>query len=372
MILGGAIAALAASDAEVLERNQRLLDRWRADPDHYQRLRDDLRAFWALPKKSRDRLRRLDRELHAADPATQERLWGVLERYKLWLERLPEEDRRRVLKAAEPAERLRLIRELREREWVERLPARLKTELSRMSAERWAARVAELRAQERAQREVWQRERWARVVPTPRPKKLEELPDAVQDFLLHTVVPQLSAAEKAELERTQGKWPDYPRAIHKFYLQHPVLLPRPGQAKATRFQELPEDVQKALGRRLKNKKIDLDDLARRRGKWPDYALLVAVKVKRPKNPLTQLGACRITEFPKPVQDAYHNRLEKMLNPQEKNQLNNAEGTWPVYPLRLREIAWRKNVQLPGITLPGPRELWESALKAPVQQPATAP
>src|SRR5688572_22443826 len=57
-----AVAGLAAAaprdlgDAD-LERNRRLLDKWRADPEHYARLRRDLKAFYELPESRQQALR---------------------------------------------------------------------------------------------------------------------------------------------------------------------------------------------------------------------------------------------------------------------------------------------------------------------------
>src|SRR5690242_1822023 len=99
LVLLGALAlpAAAAPDGgDALQHNRELLEKWRADPDHYARLQRDLRAFWAMPPARRKQIRRLDQELHQADAKTRKRLWAVLERYHAWLEALPEADRARV------------------------------------------------------------------------------------------------------------------------------------------------------------------------------------------------------------------------------------------------------------------------------------
>src|SRR5579871_5664146 len=91
--LGFIMAAMPAQEAEpddvasVLERNGQLLRKWQADPEHDARLKHDLRAYWQLPKEKRERLRRLDRQLHQLDAKTQQRLWRVAERYREWLEK---------------------------------------------------------------------------------------------------------------------------------------------------------------------------------------------------------------------------------------------------------------------------------------------
>src|SRR5262245_25626651 len=128
-VLLGALIVTASSraltDADDLERNRRLLERWKADPEHHARLRRDLQAFYALPAERQEAMRRLDHQLHE-DLSTQTRLWPVLTRYHDWLEHLQAPDRAHVLAARTPRERLQRIRDLREREWIEQLPARLR------------------------------------------------------------------------------------------------------------------------------------------------------------------------------------------------------------------------------------------------------
>src|SRR4051812_34733483 len=85
--------------SEEIGANARLLERWKADPEHYARLQADLHAFWQLPPERKERLRQIDQELHDADALTQKRLWGVLERYSSWYERQSERDQRRLEKA---------------------------------------------------------------------------------------------------------------------------------------------------------------------------------------------------------------------------------------------------------------------------------
>src|SRR5215472_310098 len=95
VFLAAAMRALAVSDSPagedpqaVLEQNRRLLEKWRADPDHYRRLKQDYAAFQAMPPERQTRLRQLDLDLHAEDPAAQARLLAVLERYVSWLDKL--------------------------------------------------------------------------------------------------------------------------------------------------------------------------------------------------------------------------------------------------------------------------------------------
>src|SRR5438093_9751536 len=95
------VLAVSEPTAEELQANRRLLARWRADPEHYARLRRDYRAFIALPAEKRERIRELDRDLREEDLTTQAHLLRVLDRYSAWLERLADDDRARVEAASD-------------------------------------------------------------------------------------------------------------------------------------------------------------------------------------------------------------------------------------------------------------------------------
>ncbi len=112
------LAATPAHEAgsDDLEHNRQLLKKWQVDPEHSARLQRDLRDYWALPASKRERLRLLDKELHQLDEKTQKRLWKALERYSVWLEQLPENERKEIETASDAQERLRRIKEIRARE----------------------------------------------------------------------------------------------------------------------------------------------------------------------------------------------------------------------------------------------------------------
>src|SRR5438132_12752881 len=88
------LVALADGNDEQ-ERNRKLLEKARSDPQHYARLLQDLQAFLALPEERQQELRRLDHDLHDENSASHARLQRALERYSDWLQRLPEADRNR-------------------------------------------------------------------------------------------------------------------------------------------------------------------------------------------------------------------------------------------------------------------------------------
>lgn len=155
-----ALGAFGAAATDGLEQNRKLLRQWKQEPEHYARLEHDLTMFWSLPPEERERIRELDRSLAAEPLATRRRLLRALERYSMWLERLKDEDRRRIIEA--PAEeRLRVIREIRDWQYLQRLPLPLQKALKDKPPEKVHEAVAAHR------REELQRRRDAQRPPKP-------------------------------------------------------------------------------------------------------------------------------------------------------------------------------------------------------------
>jgi hypothetical protein len=405
LVLGCLIAAAPAGqpDAADLERNRRLLEKWRADPEHARRLQGDLRAFYALPPDRQDQIRRFDRQLHEMDLATQTRLWAVLDRYSVWLEGLPEQQRQEILKAETPGERLNLIRSLRQREWIDRLPAKLRDEVLALPKERREDRVAKLRQEERALRQLWmsplrpaappsvakgpapegpgpkrpgpEKPGVKEPVPPPiavpvqqRPLKLAEFPAGVREFVEHAIKPRMTPAEKEELVKAEGgRWPDLARTIRRLADNHPVLPPLPSgpitsglqvqvRASIPAYRAITVATEKKGIRQLK------PGLAKLKGKWPEFALAATKIIKLHVRIVPPLGASKPGEFPAEMRPAIR-KLTGSLSEEQRKKLHELEGHWPEYPFLLRELARQKDIVIPGMTLPGPRKLWEDALTA---------
>jgi hypothetical protein len=153
----GEEGASEVTDLANLERNRQLLDKWKADPEHYARLQRDLHDFWALPKSKRGQIRQLDQDFHLLDIKTRKQLWKVAERYTAWLDRLPQAERQQIEEAKDSQQRLQLIRTIRERQWIERLPRKDREDLEKLSPDARAAQIVQLRKQERQQRLLWSR-----------------------------------------------------------------------------------------------------------------------------------------------------------------------------------------------------------------------
>src|SRR5437763_11012716 len=133
LLLIGAPLALAAAGAGPegpsadYEANLRFLRELREeDSVRYRRLDRNLDRFLAMPAEQQERVRNLDRQLHEAEPETRDRLIRVMGEYAAWLSRLPAAGRQRVVAAANSEDRLQVVREIKEQQWVEsQPPARL-------------------------------------------------------------------------------------------------------------------------------------------------------------------------------------------------------------------------------------------------------
>jgi hypothetical protein len=344
-----------AGRADALRRNRRLLEKWQGDPDHAARLERDLAAFWALPPQRRERLRKLDRELHQLDPATRQGLWGVLERYHAWLKRLPEEQRRRIDSAADWQERLHLVKELREQEWIQRQPKKVRDNLARLAAAQRSQRVAELRAAQR------RRLKLALSPFRPEPRKLNDFPVEVRQFVRQSLRPLLTTEERRQLDQAEGKpWPLYARTLVSLADRHP--LPMPGPIGPVRIADLPEKMRENVHTHPRWEAA----LKRQEGKWPEFGVTLLNPPGR-KKPLPA-GRFLLKAMPARLEDfseavrlfATTGPLGKALSPAEKQELKKAEGKWPDYPRTLLKLARKHNLTLPGMTLPGAKELWDRA------------
>jgi hypothetical protein len=382
-LLLGLVAALPFScasqtpgDGDDLERNRQLLEKWRADPDHYQRLWADLRAFHALPREQQERLRRLDRQLHEAD---QVRLWHVLERYACWVARLETADPARLLAARSTEERMQIVRELREREWRSHLPALVRTELDNLPPELVRRRVSELRREEALLRRqmaglrTWQD-------GNRQPIRLVEFPVAVMDFVEEKLLPRLRPEQGEFLEAAEGReWPVLARSISVLATRYPVYppprQPRPTVLKAT---DLPARWKEILDHQGLPGEVR-QEVRDQEGRWPQYPLAVVNLANRgdvrfrlvfgggsgsnifPWG-LPALGASRPEEFPPEIEEFISRQLVGTASSQELVELKKREGAWPTYPRYLHELAGRHHLAIPGMSLPGPPELWERARK----------
>ena len=307
-LVGAAVPVLAVSEAapDDLEHNRRLLERDRADPDHYARLLRDLRAFQALPPERQEQMRRFDQALHEEDPATQKRLWAVLERYGEWVGRLPEADQRRIDEAADSADRLRIVKDLRKQQWVDRLPKTDRDALEKLAGPERSKQIALSRWEERRRWKEWQD--WAagqkprpEAGPRPaRPARLSDFPEPVRLFVRDKLTPMLGDEEKDRLKNAEGKWPQLAVAVADLSEKHPYLPPPPSGA-VVKYDQLPANAKGLLTPESLKKRGQWDELQKLENKWPQYALAVTELLNQQKKaPPPPLGASRPGEFPEEV------------------------------------------------------------------------
>jgi hypothetical protein len=370
--LAGAMQALALSGPAgedpqaVLEQNRRLLRKWRADPEHYARLQQDLKSFQELPPKRQESLRKLDRDLHAEEPAAQARLWRVLDRYAAWLEKLPEADRARIASAPTAKDRLERIKEIRDRQWVSRLPKKQQDYLGKLPPEDQPKEIARLRQIARVRRLEWfwaEHPRDEAALKRVRPTRLAEFPPEVQ-FYFGQSLQHVLRDDRRRLRSAEGQWPLYARTLAELVEKHPFTLPgwpEPGSWPCY-YQEFPADVRKALPLKPVNAKDRKHPkrLNETRGKWPDFAIAFTELARERKVVLPrQLGPSRPGEFSKPVQEFIKNLSSKKLTDGEIAELAAVEGKWPEYPQLLLQLTRNHGLVVPGMARPAPQAFWDA-------------
>jgi hypothetical protein len=345
--------------SEVIEGNAKLLAEWKADPNHaahVARLQRDLERFWSLPAEERGRLRAVDKELHELDSETQKRLWGVLERYHTWLERLPEADRKRI-DSARGAERLAVVKEVREQQFIKRLPPPIRNRVEGLRGKEREDEIARLREEQRQRSQDVFRLQPPRVPKKDRPARLNEFPFEVQLFVRDSLLPLLTQDERDDLKKTESQpWPAYARKLVKLSAEHPI--PLPGPVGPVRVADLPNPLANHLKGMSKKERLKMDE-----GKWPEFgvALLAMPQTKRFPLP-ARLTPAFPSQFPEPVQE-FIKQLDRKLTSEEREKLQAAEGQWPEYPQVLLELARKHRMEIPGMSLPGPKELWNNARAA---------
>jgi hypothetical protein len=105
-------------------------------------------------------------------------------------------------------------------------------------------------------------------------------------------------------------------------------------------------------------------LTKAQGRWPDYALAVSELAAAQRHPIQRLGANKPSDFSPEIQDFIKEPLLIKISPVEAQQLGSTESKpWPAYPKLLHELAKKYDLVIPGMSLPGPRELWASARAA---------
>lgn len=344
-------------------------------PAYPAEVRDKLAAqFRGYPAARRQQLRDLDAALRRLPPTEHDHLVRVLETYATWLDRLPDDDRKEIFAAPTPAARLKAILGTKEKLWRETLPAAVRDQM-KASGDSFGL-VGQWQQAETTRREEWAlaRRQWATLprgldaVPWPftEPQANRQIDDFLRTGLRFEVrgkdVPpscRLTRDEAAELRARydaatrDGYWWLYAAALHKLADRHPTLPEFGGRPAVVSFQTLPPDV----GRELQKKSgVEFRKLPSH-GKWPDFALDVAAAAAAAKVPVSDLGPAKPGEFTETVNQFVAKTLTPTLTAAELQELRKLEGKWPDYPRRLLDLARRKDLPVPGLTLPGKPSQW---------------
>jgi hypothetical protein len=362
------LAALPQASGEAVDGNRELLEKYKQDPAHYARLQQDLLAFRQLGAERQEALRKLDRDFQDETPGMRDRLQRAMRRYVDWLEQLPEAERQAIDKAPDRKTKLQRIREIREQQWVRRLPKAQQEQLASVKGEERSKLARRFWDEEWEQRADWQV--LARssdlLLKKELPTRLDQLPDDVKRYVTENLVPLLSKEEERRLQEAQGKWPRFMRALVDLIDNHPISVL--GPIGPTRFDDplLPRPMREHFDRLEKEK----GGLAKRapglyqaRGKWPEFGVGLLALREAKTGPGRSLDAkylpARPHQFPEAIQVFLDKRLLPALDEKEQVHLKNAVGQWPAYPQLIVELARKHNLPVPlEKPLPGSFEFYD--------------
>ena len=356
--------AVAQPSAEELEQQRRRLDALRKQPEQLARLRENLNAFLALPEKRQTAIAKLDHDLHEAK---EKRWWTVLERYADWLEQLRQTDppAYQAIKDAPSADaRLALIKNRRDREWMEQRPKALREQWDGLKGEARAEFITKLRQDERQRQAQWviAKRFWKELeAKQPMPSKLADFPLKVREYVTDYLMPYLTDTEKKKLTDSEGRWPDFPTALVKIASKRPSALP-PDPPRL--FAKLPLPVQHRLvdkkggDKTVFSKKL-LKEL--QQNEAPNFASkVVAIGLRENKLPFGfEYLAPNYKSLLPPMQEFVDTKLDAALDQAEKRKLTDSMGKWPDYPLTIQQLSQKYQLSPPWHILPEPdRWKWD--------------
>jgi hypothetical protein len=346
--------------------------------------RDDLTLlFRSYPSARQQQLRNLDQQLHNLDPAARERLSGVLESYAVWCDRLSDADRKEVLTAASPTERLDAVKRVKLRTWRASLPASDQARLDTARDEQELTReVTGLRNGEAGRRARFEfaRRQWDELKRqgSPWPFSDESLRGPVEEYakaLRGRLLPWEVASFNWVRDRaTQGPatggtgldWLVYGATLYDLAHRHPTLPAFATGTRITRVNDLPSAFQKEIQQAAsKHGGPRRAFFGMPVGRWPDFAEAVVKEAHDLKVPIGfPIGPAKPEEFSNDLNYFVSHTLKNKLSPNEWDSLLRLRGEWPAYPKKMISLAREHNLSVPGITLPGPPRTWEQLYGPP--------
>lgn len=349
------------------------------EPPSSQTLASMEKAFMQLPAERQQAIRDLDKQLYAHPAGSRDRLLRVLEAYALWMNALPETERKAVLAAETPEVRLKLILEMREKQYIERLSPSQKSQLDVATGD---LKKSLMKGWKTGDGQKW----------TAPPKRTGELLDpakapwpfddearrrAVETFaraafqlegsngsrLTNNEVERYVAAHSFAVDQGGAAWGSYGKVVYELARKYEDLfLPPPAnpRLRITDAAGLPLPYQNQV-----KKYGSLNAVA---GKWPEFPL--KLHELHPKGiaaksdiKLPQLGPARNSEFTAPVQRFIESDLLPKLNESDRAKLSKDEGKWPDYSREIMRLARQHNLAVPDVMLPFPPLQWEATYGA---------
>jgi hypothetical protein len=352
---------------EELAANKAKLEVARKHPEQLARMRQNLQAFLSLPKARRDELSRLDHELQKEGFAAQ--LWTVLERYTLWFNQLPPKERQFLRELQEPESRLKVIKDKRFEQWLERQPRAVQQQFQDLQnkADERDRLVAKIQQEERNRRKEWQRVSrfWEELASgKPMPVRLEDLDPEARMGVSEYLMPMLDKDEKQRLKDATGSWPDYMLTVLELAEAHPLALYTTKEG-PTQYKQLPRDVQDFLDPPGKTKPRViapglLNQLQHGERKWPGLAVAIVEQLKNGGQQLPhELWAYDLKCLEPPTREFVQKALMPILADPDKDKLLLDSGTWPGYAWRIQDLAEKYDLRAPWrIALFGNPETWD--------------
>jgi hypothetical protein len=379
-----AFFAAAQQPQEDVEPQRARLQAIRKNADEYARLRESWNAFQSQSDKRKDAVKKLDQDLHALNPTRQQRYSKVLVRYADWLDRLKKTDAnafKAIANAPDGAARLALVKDQRDREWMETQPKAIREQWAKLQGEARSKFVAERRQEERTRAQHWlvasrfwkeldnkqplparigdftyKAKKGAKDKDTGKIKDPVEV-NPVKDYVDQYLFPFLTPAEKKQLDDAEGRWPDYPIALVAIASHHPTVLP---PRTPTKFKELPDSVQrrfdKKLGGTVKVAKV-VAEIKQFEG--PSFAHKFA-QISLRENILfgklpdgNEFMACGYKLLTPAMKQFVDKQLLPALNDQsaDKRKYDESEGFWPDYPQVIQDLSNKYNLQPPWHIMP---------------------
>lgn len=377
-----ALWAAAEPTAEELAENQRRVEALRKQPELLAQLRENVQAFEKLNKKKQDAVLQLDHDLHELPANKQARYWNALERYADWLDRLRKDDpqaAQAIKDAPDAATRLALIKEQRDREWMQGQPRAYRDDWANLQGEARGKLVAKLRLEERQKHQRWEiAQRFWKELESQKalPCRLSDFAvevkgkakdkepaksiNKVEAYVNDYLKPYMTAQEEEHLREAEGRWPDYPIALVEIAGRRTPALPPPGK-ELSKFKDLPKPIQKHL---TETPKKDSKKLAAQYHQLDGSAAfatrLVELAAKNSKLPFEHEYLASNPASLKPAMKKFYDEVlvpAVKKDPDDFRKLSSSEGKWPDFPLAIQELARKHSpTPPPWYILPDP-EKW---------------